>query len=93
MTTIAFWVVLGLPLKALLHSWHLQLDWQTIATLARKEAAVDDAKAIAIQGQRGDLSLQGLTFSSQLVLISLPETPNFSAKGQQITSSALQQPQ
>lgn len=91
--TIAFRVVLGLPLKALLHSWHLQLDWQTIATLTGEEAAMGVVKAIGIQGQRGALSLRGLTFTSQLVLISLPATPNFSAKGRQITSSTLQQPQ
>jgi hypothetical protein len=47
--------VLGLPPKELLHSWHMQqLDWQTISTLAGKEAAAGFVKAIGIQGPRGD---------------------------------------
>jgi diguanylate cyclase (GGDEF)-like protein/PAS domain S-box-containing protein len=101
--TIAFWVVLGMPLKALLYSWHLQLDWQSISTLAVKEAVVSVVnaslallaflalQAVGIQGRKGDVSLRGLTFASQLLLISLPGILILAATGQQITRLTLQQ--
>jgi len=103
LATIAFWVVLGLPLKALLYSGQLQLDWQSMSTLAVKEAVVSVVNAslallaylalqgLGIQRQDNDLSLRGISFASQLLMISLPGMLIISAAGQQITDLSIGQ--
>ena len=101
LATIAFWVTLGLPLKALLYTWQLQLDWQSMSTLAVKEAVVSVVNAslalmayLALQAlgtrhQHGDLSLRGISFASQLLMISLPGILIISAAGQQLTDLSI----
>lgn len=103
LATIAFWMTLGLPLKALLYTNQLQLDWQSMSTLAVKEAVVSVVNAslallayLALQAlgahrQRRDLSLRGITFASQLLMISLPGMLIIAAAGQQITHLSIEQ--
>jgi diguanylate cyclase (GGDEF)-like protein/PAS domain S-box-containing protein len=103
LATIAFWVALGLPFKALLYTWQLQLDWQSMSTLAVKEAVVSVVNAslalltyLALQGlgihrQRRDLSLRGISFAGQLLMISLPGMLIIAATGQQITDLSIAQ--
>lgn len=101
LATIAFWVALGLPLKALLYTWQLQPDWQSMSTLAVKEAVVSVVNAslalltyLALQGlgvhrQRRDLSLRGISFAGQLLMISLQGMLIIAAAGQQITDLSI----
>lgn len=103
LATIAFWLVLGMPLKTLLYSVLLGTDLQTCLALCFKEAVVGMVNAalglmlfLAFQlllRRRGqaDLSLRGLTFATLLLVISLPAVLIIMAMGQQLTAQSVSQ--
>ena len=104
LATIAFWLLLGLPLKTLLYVGLLQSDLTSASVLGFKEVVVGVVNAslglLLYLGLRlrqlwhrhgGDLSLRGLTFCTLLLLISLPGVLIVAAMGQQITDQAVNQ--
>jgi len=103
LATIAFWLVLGLPLKAALYTNLLHTDLQTAMALGCKEAVVGVVNAalglllyLALQALRmrrgeGDLTLRGLIFATLLLVISLPAVLIIMAMGQQLTAQTVSQ--
>ena len=104
LATIAFWLVVGLPLKTLLYTTLLQADLQSAVALGFKEAVVGVVNAglglllyLALQlalmqrRRRVELSLRGLVFAVLLLLISLPGVLIITVMGQQITDQAFRQ--
>ena len=103
LATIAYWLLLGLPLKTLLYTGVLHADLQTALALGFKEAVVGVVNAalglllvLAVQALRqrrgqGDLSLRGLLFATLLLVISLPAILIIMAMGQQITAQTISQ--
>ena len=101
LATIVFWLLVGLPLRPLLYTILLQGDLQSVIALALKEAVVsvmNTSLALLVyqvlllspgRRRQGDLSLRGLIFSTQLLMISLPGVLIIAALGQQITDQAL----
>ena len=103
LATIAYWLLLGLPLKTLLYTGVLHADLQTTLALGFKEAVVGVVNAalglllvLAVQALRqrrgqGDLSLRGLVFATLLLVISVPAVLIITAMGQQITAQTVSQ--
>ena len=103
LATIAFWLVVGVPLKHLLYTSLLNADPQTALALDFKEAVVGVVNAaiglllyLALQlllqrRSQGDLSLRGLIFATLLLVISLPAVLIIMAMGQQLTAQTISQ--
>jgi len=98
--TIAFWLLLGLPLRTLLYTALLQPDVQTAVALGLKEAVVAVVNAalallfylgLQLSSRRAELSLRGLVFATLLLLISLPGVLTIAVMGQQITDQSFLQ--
>ena len=101
LATIAFWLIVGLPLKTLLYVGLLNTDLQSALALGFKESVVGVVNAalglllyLGLQLQRrgqGDVSLRGLIFATLLLLISLPAVLIIMAMGQQLTAQTVSQ--
>lgn len=101
LATIAFWLVIGLPLRSVLYSGLLQVDLSTAMALSFKEAVVsvvDAALALLLylvlqlsqrRGRPTVLSLRGLVFTVLLLMISLPGVLIITVLGQQVTDRAI----
>lgn len=101
--TIAFWLIVGLPLKTLLYTNLLDAHLHTTLALGFKEAVVGVVNAalglvlyLALKGLQmrrgqGDLPLRGLIFATLLLMISLPAILIIMVMGQQITSQTVAQ--
>lgn len=100
LATIAFWLVLGLPLRTVLYTGLLQTDFQSAVALGLKEAVVAVVNAglglllyLALQltRRRAELSMRGLVFATLLLLSSLPAVLTITVMGQQITDHSFVQ--
>ena len=103
LATIAFWLLVGLPLKTLLYAGLLQVDLSSNIALGFKEAVVGVVNSglglvlyLSLQWHQvrrhgGDLPLRGLIFATLLMLISVPGVLIITAMGQQITIQAMAQ--
>ncbi|MCS5693960.1 diguanylate cyclase [Cyanobium sp. FGCU-6] len=103
LATIAFWLVVGVPLKQLTYTGLLGADAQTALALGFKEAVSGVVNAalglllyLALQlllqrRSQGDLSLRGLIFATLLLVISVPSVLIIMAMGQQLTAQTVSQ--
>ena len=100
LATIAFWLLLGLPLKLVLYTTLLQAGWSSALALGFKEAVVAVVNSglgllvflsLQLSRSRAEISLRGLVFATSLLFISLPGVLSIVVMGQQITDQAFLQ--